>query len=597
MAVIEAARARRARRLPRVGIWALALVGVLSLVVAALAGRALLHSGEVMPGVEVLGADVSGLDADAAAAKIEQVTAARLAQPVSLDVGPRQVPLVPAKVLRVDADATAAAALAAGRDSWSSRLRSLISPLTSPTEIRPRLEPAPNARRHIGAVLAPFSTPPVSASVAMNGLEPVVSPSRDGSRADRAAVLREVERRVLAGGDAAVPVTFGPTGPAVGDDAAREAAEEASLVVSEPVALTVKGAGAGSLTPSELAELLVFRQHDGRLLVLLNQKALAEELEPNAQPFSREPENASFEVDGTWARVLPAKYGLGLDPKRSLVSVLTAAHAQGADRTAELELKAVRADLTTAEAKALGVHRRISTFTTDMGVSSSNRIHNVQLMADYIDGTIIEPGDTFSFNERVGPRTPERGFLEGQMIVGSLLLPSIGGGVCQTATTLFNNAFELGLPIVERHNHSFYISHYPLGRDATVSWGGPDLKYRNDLDHAILIKSSYTSSTLTFTFYGTPQGRRVVATTSAQTNWREPAKTYALDPAAPAGSVRLVTGSHEQGFDVTVYRTVIQDGKTIRKDSFPSRYIPVGDTEIYGPGSSIPGPYFVIPTT
>jgi vancomycin resistance protein YoaR len=597
MAVIEAARARRARRVPRVGRWALVLVAVLSLVVAALAGRALLHRGEVMPGVQVLGADLGGLDARAATARIEEVTAARLAQPVSLDVGPRDVSLVPAKVLRADAEATAAAALAAGRDGWKSRLRSLLSPITRPAQIRPRLEPADGARRHIGAVLAPFSTPPVSAAVTMEGLEPTVSSSSAGRRADRKAVLREIERRTLAGGDQAVPVRFGPTAPAVGDDAARRAADEARLVVSAPVALTVKGTGAGSLTPEQLADLLVFRPHDGQLVVLLNQKALADELTPKVQPFSRDPVDASFEVDGTWARVLPAVYGQGLDPKRSLVSVLTAAHKEGAQRTAELELKAVRADLTTADAKALGIRRRISTFTTDMGVSSSNRIHNVQLMADYIDGTIIQPGDTFSFNERVGPRTPERGFLEGQMIVGSLLLPSIGGGVCQTATTLFNNAFELGLPILERHNHSFYISHYPLGRDATVSWGGPDFKFRNDLKHAILIKSSYTSATLTFTFYGSPQGRRVISSTSDKTNWQEPQKTYALDPAAPPGSVRLVAGSHEEGFDVTVYRTVIQNGKTIRKDSFPSHYIPVGDTEIYGPGATIPGPYFVIPTT
>ena len=193
-----------------------------------------------------------------------------------------------------------------------------------------------------------------------------------------------------------------------------------------------------------------------------------------------------------------------------------------------------------------------------MGVSSSNRIWNVQLMARYIDGTIIEPGEVFSFNRVVGQRTVERGFREGQMIVGSLLLPSIGGGVCQTATTLFNNAFELGLPIVERHNHSFYISHYPLGRDATVSWGGPDFEFRNDLPTGILIKSSYTSSTLTFTFYGTPSGRRVVSTTSPQTNWRQPKTSYAYDPYAPAGSIRTSEGSNEAGFDVTVHRTVFQ---------------------------------------
>ena len=117
---------------------------------------------------------------------------------------------------------------------------------------------------------------------------------------------------------------------------------------------------------------------------------------------------------------------------------------------ASLRLKQTRADLTTGEAEKLGIRQQISTFTTEMGPSSSNRIHNIQLMANYIDGTMIRPGETFSFNDSVGPRTAERGFREGQMIIGSLLLPAIGGGVCQTATTLFNNAFELGLPILER---------------------------------------------------------------------------------------------------------------------------------------------------
>jgi vancomycin resistance protein YoaR len=181
------------------------------------------------------------------------------------------------------------------------------------------------------------------------------------------------------------------------------------------------------------------------------------------------------------------------------------------------------------------------------------------------------------------------------MIIGSLLLPAIGGGVCQTATTLFNNAFELGLPILERHNHSFYISHYPMGRDATVSWGGPDFSFRNDLKTGILIKTSYTDSTLTFSFYGTDPKRRVVSSTGPQVNWRQPETTYALDPYAPARSVRTVAGSNQQGFDVTVTRRIYERGKLLRTDAFTSAYIPVGPTRIYGPGSSIPGPYFVLP--
>jgi vancomycin resistance protein YoaR len=219
-------------------------------------------------------------------------------------------------------------------------------------------------------------------------------------------------------------------------------------------------------------------------------------------------------------------------------------------------------------------------------------------MADFIDGTIIRPGEVFSFNDVVGPRTSQRGFLEGQMIIGSLVLPSIGGGVCQTATTLFNDAFELGLPILSRTNHNLYLAHYPLGRDATVSWGGPDFKFRNDLKHGLLIKASYTDQTLTFTVYGTPEGRRIVSHTGPQVNWTKPSMNYAVDPNAPRRSVKVVAGSGELGFDVTVTRQVYDaSGKLLRHDTFRSHYIPDSPTTVYGPGRTPPGPYIVIPTT
>src|SRR5205085_6226698 len=137
--------------------------------------------------------------------------------------------------------------------------------------------------------------------------------------------------------------------------------------------------------------------------------------------------------------------------------------AAAGDHVVRIELGDRQPDRTTADANALGIREKLVSFTTEMGVSSSNRIHNVHLMADFIDGTVIEPGEVFSFNRVVGPRTSARGFLEGQEIIGSLVLPSIGGGVCQTATTLFNDAFESGLPVLERHNHNLYLSHYPLG--------------------------------------------------------------------------------------------------------------------------------------
>ena len=360
------------------------------------------------------------------------------------------------------------------------------------------------------------------------------------------------------------------------------------------MALTFKGEDVGSLSPKQLAKLVRFRVGVESFRVGFDPQAGGESRRAaarrsgasgqsmrgsssTASRFGSAPPGPASAVDGKWA------------------ADSVAAAAGSSFSRASLRLKQIRADLTTGEAEKLGIRQQISTFTTDMGPSSSNRIHNVQLMANYIDGTIISPGQSFSFNDSVGPRTTERGFREGQMIIGSLLLPAIGGGVCQTATTLFNNAFELGLPIVERHNHSFYISHYPMGRDATVSWGGPDFAFKNDLKTGILIKTSYTSSTLTFSFYGTDPARRVVSSTGERTNWRSPRTTYALDPYAPRGSVRTVSGSNQSGFDITVTRKVFEHGKLKRRDAFTSAYIAVGPTQIYGPGSSIPGPYFVLP--
>ena len=308
---------------------------------------------------------------------------------------------------------------------------------------------------------------------------------------------------------------------------------EARALVDQPVALTFQGQDVGSLSPRQLAKLVRFRVGVESFRVGFDPQRVAKAVEPMVARWRQRAVNARFVVDGKRVRsALPdpaSRSTAGGRPTRSPPP------STSSFSRASLRLKQIRADLTTREAEKLGIRQRISTFTTDMGPSSSNRIHNVQLMADYIDGTIVRPGDSFSFNQSVGPRTPERGFREGQMIIGSLLLPAIGGGVCQTATTLFNNAFELGLPILERHNHSFYISHYPIGRDATVSWGGPDFAFKNDLKTGILIKTSYTSSTLTFSFYGTNPGRRVVAATGERTNWRSPRTTYALDPYAPRG--------------------------------------------------------------
>jgi vancomycin resistance protein YoaR len=588
--VARSRRRRRARRARRVGV----AVGLMLLAAAVtLLVRTIVYQGQTMPGVRVLGVDVGGRSRAAAARRIRAAVDARLAQPVSVVAGDRLLSLRPSRVLAVDVKTTTDAALRAGQASFLSRSAALMTPVALTTDVVPTLRIRRVAAGAYLEGLGDLGKPPVDATVSLRGLTPAVVPARAGTAPEGNRLLDALERAVLAGRHV-VHVHFRPQPAAISTVAARAAAAEASAMVGQPIALTAHGQGVGTLSPTELAGLIRFAPAHAGYRVSFDRARLASRLEPLVRPWKRDPVDAGFAVSGSSVRIVPAQNGADLDGGAALASVTKAARSAGT-RQAALELSAVAPPLTTKAAQKLGIRQKLVSYTTQMGASSANRIHNVHLMADYIDGTVIKPGETFSFNRVVGPRTAERGFLEGQMIVGTLTLPAIGGGVCQTATTLFNDAFEAGLPILARINHGYYLAHYPLGRDATVSWGGPDLVFRNDLHHGILIKSSYTDSTLTFTFYGTPQGRHVTSVTGPQTNWTSPTMSYAYNPYAAPGSVQVVSGSGERGFDVDVSRTVTQNGRVLRNDSFASHYIPVGPTTVYGPGRHIPGPYVVLP--
>ncbi len=545
--------------------------------VGATVARAIQYDGAAKPGVQVLGIDVGGKSRT----EIEAALAAWARRPVTIRAGGHSYHVPRGWLVSVNRQATAARVLDTGSPV------SLVVPLREQvTPVFARAGGAADVMREI----ARAERPAVSASVTLHGTEVVVTHAQIGRTLDRDALLE-----LLAGDADTIDAPFTEVQPPILFPAARSAGSTARVLIDAPVQLAYHGARLGSLTPAQLAHALRIRPRKHRYAVGFDPESLARLVRPRVGRWTERAHNAQFAVAGTRVRVVPSRPGRDVDTLRLAAAVTAAAHDGG---VGEVELGPRDPDLTTADANALGIRRKLVSFTTEMGASSSNRIHNVHLMADFIDGTVIAPGDVFSFNDVVGERTAERGFLEGQEIIGSLVLPSIGGGVCQTATTLFNDAFELGLPILARTNHNLYLSHYPLGRDATVSWGGPDFRFRNDLKHGLLIKTTYTDATLTFTFYGTDEHRRIVSETGPQTNWRGPSMNYALDPRAPRGSVKVVAGTGEQGFDVSVSRKVYDaQGKLLRTNTFRSHYIPDSPTTVYGPGKTPPGPYIVIPST
>ena len=222
--------------------------------------------------------------------------------------------------------------------------------------------------------------------------------------------------------------------------------------------------------------------------------------------------DATFRVVSGGITVVPSQEGRALDVDASIRAIERAAFAP-ANRIAPLVVHAAAPDRTTQEAEAMGITGVVGSYTTTYG-GTEGRLHNVRLVAELIDGALVAPGARFSFNQTTGERNAAKGFEAAPVIINGELESGIGGGVCQVSTTVFNAAFEAGLSIEKRTNHALYISHYPLGRDATVNYPDLDLVFRNDTDHWLLLRTFVGTGSLTVNLYGAPTGRRVETETS-----------------------------------------------------------------------------------
>jgi vancomycin resistance protein YoaR len=218
----------------------------------------------------------------------------------------------------------------------------------------------------------------------------------------------------------------------------------------------------------------------------------------------------------------------------------------------------------------MGITTRISRYETIYG-GDPNRIHNVQLVARLIDGKLIAPGATFSFNQATGARTASKGFLEAPVIINGELTTGLGGGVCQVSTTTFNAAYEAGLKITARTNHALYISHYPQGRDATVDYPDVDLRFVNDTSHWILLRTFVGSYSLDVELFGGPVHRRVVSETRPLVETGPPPIKRIPDPSLFKGATAL-EDSGEPPRSTSVRRLVYSHGKLLYDNTWYSSY-------------------------
>lgn len=218
----------------------------------------------------------------------------------------------------------------------------------------------------------------------------------------------------------------------------------------------------------------------------------------------------------------------------------------------------------------------LATFSTRFDGSNYNRNTNIKLAAKKVNGTVILPGEKFSFNTIVGSRTIEAGFKEGTAYVGGKVVPDVGGGVCQVSSTIYNTALLANMQIVERSNHMFTTGYVAASRDATVYYGSLDFVFKNSRKYPIKMVASANGGVCKVSIYGIKEEKEYeVIIQSKITSYINPTTIYKEDPTLEEGKEIVeqtaITGCRSEGYKILKLNGKIVSQTLLSKDTYKSR--------------------------
>jgi vancomycin resistance protein YoaR len=562
-------------------------VGGIALIVGLL-GLAFAGSPTKLPaGVEIAGVSVSGMTPAQARRRLEARSRAVMDRPVVFRAGSHSWKLTPRKLeISVNWRGAVSAALRQGEGPAPVRGFRRLGVRLFGADVTPAAQAYDAALQfELDRIAARTNRRHRDASLRLDRRTPVILPSRAGLRLDRKEAARTIVQALASlQRPLTVDLPVKRDSPRVAAADLQQASAQVRTVLSAPVGLAV-GSARFELRPYRLAHILDLPR-DGRSDLRVGGLGADSFFVRLRKSFARDPRDAEFEPVAGGVRLRPSRYGRSVDVPATSRAILRAALSP-THRLAQLVSQRTPPKLTTAEAKKLGIKQIVGTYTTIYG-GIANRIHNVQLVAHLIDDHFIRPGEEFSFNKTTGVRDASKGFLEAPVIINGELSTGLGGGVCQVSTTVFNAAYEAGLKITARTNHALYISHYPLGRDATVNYPDTDLRFVNDTDHWLLLRTFVGASSLTVTLYGTSPHRKVESETAPLTvSGPTPVRTT-TDPKLElgrtvvdaAGSPALETSNERKVYD--------RKGKLLYDDHWSSHYR--GEYRLVRVGSKKPPP-------
>lgn len=239
--------------------------------------------------------------------------------------------------------------------------------------------------------------------------------------------------------------------------------------------------------------------------------------------------------------------------------------ANSTEADIKIPLKITTPNITTSKIGTEAFPNLLATFSTKFSASNTNRTTNIKLATSKINGVVLMPGETFSYNQVVGKRTVSAGFKEAHIFANGQVLDGVGGGICQVSSTLYNSVLLSNLEIVERSNHSFNTGYVKLGTDATVSWGGPDFKFKNSRNYPIKIVGKVNGGTVTIEIYGLKEENEYEVVIESQVLQKNPRNVvYRKTTSLATGKQRVVQSGYD-GYKTRTYKILKQNGNVVSK--------------------------------
>jgi vancomycin resistance protein YoaR len=589
--------------------FAITLLAIAAFAVAFAAAYAGFHQDRVLPGVSVNSVSIAGLDRGDAEATLRGGLPSVSSGALTVHLGAQTATIPYAQIARdYDIDAMTDAALGVGRagtplDQVGEQLHTLVSGVSVPVTVTWNSQKLAAA---VAAIAEGAHKVPVDATISRPNGAYAVSPAADGQQVDAQQLLAAATAALNdpSATNSSVSVEPAVVAPTVSTAQAQSAVDQANAVATQPLTVSVAGQ-----TQTIDAETIKGWTHldpagPGTWKLTIEQAPIDQWVALLKAAVDVRPTNASYDFEGNHPVVTQDAPGSALAATASSDAIMAALSSRvngTAAGNVSLSMASVAPEFTADQAQSLvGQVKRLSSWTTHYISSSHNgNGQNIRRPTNLINGTVVQPGDTFDYLAVAGPITVHNGYTDGAAIIhgNSVLDGVLGGGLCSSSTTLFNAALRAGFDIEARRNHAYYIDRYPVGLDATIWVSGSyqqTMSFVNDSQYPILIRGINSHNAVTFSIYGVPDGRQVHI--AKPTVWdAKPAWTqykYTADTTQVAPGHRTQVEFAADGFNSSVERVVTAaDGTVLHDDTFRSSYDQVIGLVLIGwqPGDPPPG--------